>query len=144
MVNGQSNLSIKTTQSPMGELKIGLCSQVVFIWRVSFRDSLKHLCQFDKNMSHLMTKQTKWSVRPVKTQISLGIRPVWYELLLCAHWVAQDPIFLHADSEGSDQTGDAEADLNLRWRICHFVGFVMRWLNYGFQTYKLIAYLHFI
>ena len=32
-----------------------------------------HSCK----MSHLMTKQTKWPVRPVKTQISLGIRPVW-------------------------------------------------------------------
>ena len=44
------------------------------------------------------------SVRPAKTQISLGIRPVWSESLLCAHWVAKDPGFLHADSEDSDQT----------------------------------------
>ena len=29
------------------------------------------------NLSHLMTKPTKWYVRPAKTQISLGIRPVW-------------------------------------------------------------------
>ena len=28
-------------------------------------------------MSHLMTKPTKWCVRPAKTQISLGIFPVW-------------------------------------------------------------------
>ena len=27
-------------------------------------------------MSRLMTKPTKWYVRPAKTQISLGIRPV--------------------------------------------------------------------
>ena len=27
-------------------------------------------------MSHLVTKPTKWHVRPAKTQISLGIRPV--------------------------------------------------------------------
>ena len=33
-------------------------------------------------MSHLMTKPTKWSVRPVKTQTSLGICPVWSESLL--------------------------------------------------------------
>ena len=45
------------------------------------------------------------SVRPAKTQISLGIRPVWSESLLCAQWVAKDPSFLHADSEDSDQTG---------------------------------------
>ena len=45
------------------------------------------------------------SVRPAKTQISLGIRPVWSESSLCAQWVAKDPSFLHADSEDSDQTG---------------------------------------
>ena len=45
------------------------------------------------------------SMRPAKTQISLGIRPVWSESSLCAQWVAKDPSFLHADSEDSDQTG---------------------------------------
>ena len=30
-------------------------------------------------MSRLRTKPTKWHVRPAKTQISLGIRPVWSE-----------------------------------------------------------------
>ena len=44
-------------------------------------------------------KTNKVSVRPAKTQISLGIRPVWSESLLCAQWVAKDPRFLHADSE---------------------------------------------
>ena len=28
-------------------------------------------------LSRLTTKPTKWHVRPAKTQISLGIRPVW-------------------------------------------------------------------
>ena len=45
------------------------------------------------------------TVRPAKTQISLGICPVWSESSLCAQWVAKDPSFLHADSEDSDQTG---------------------------------------
>ena len=35
-------------------------------------------------MSHLMTKPTKWHVRPAKTQISLGILPVWLESSLSA------------------------------------------------------------
>ena len=35
-------------------------------------------------LSQGMTKPTKWSVRPAKTQISLGIRPVWSELELSA------------------------------------------------------------
>ena len=57
-------------------------------------------------MSLCMTKPTKWPVRPGKTQISLGIRPVWSESSLCAQWVAKDPRFLHAD---------AQADLSLHW-----------------------------
>ena len=36
------------------------------------------------NLSRLMTKPTKWHVHPAKTQISLGIRPVW-QSLRCPH-----------------------------------------------------------
>ena len=50
-------------------------------------------------------KTNKMAVRPAKTQINLGIRPVWSESSLCAQWVAKDPSFLHADSEDSDQSG---------------------------------------
>ena len=50
-------------------------------------------------------KTNKVTVRPAKTQISLGICPVWSESSLCAQRVAKDPSFLHADSEDSDQTG---------------------------------------
>ena len=57
------------------------------------------------HFSRLMTKPTKWHVRPAKTQISLGIHPVWSESSLCAEWVAKDPSFLHADREDSGQTG---------------------------------------
>ena len=52
-------------------------------------------------------KTNKMTVRPAKTQISLGIRPVWSESSLCAQCVAKDPNSLHADSEDSD--------LSLRW-----------------------------
>ena len=44
-------------------------------------------------------KTNKVSVRPAKTQISLGIRLLWSESSLCAQLVAKDPRFLHADSE---------------------------------------------
>ena len=51
-------------------------------------------------------------------------------LRLCAQWVAKVPV-LHADSEDSDQTGRMPG---LIWVFsgftCHFVGFVMRRLNY--------------
>ena len=50
-------------------------------------------------------KTNKMSVRPAKTQISLGVRSVWSESSLCAQWVAKDSGFLHVDSEDSDQTG---------------------------------------
>ena len=61
-----------------------------------------------------MTKPIKVSVRPAKTQISLGIR---------APWVAKDPSFLHADSEDADQTGRIQADLSLRWAHMPFCWF---------------------
>ena len=40
-----------------------------------------------------------WHDKTKKWQISLGIRPVWSESLLCAQWIAKDPRSLHADSE---------------------------------------------
>ena len=67
------------------------------------------------------------SVRPAKTQIRLGIRPVLSESSMCAKWVAKDPSFLHADSEDSDQTGRMpRLNCVFAGRTCHFVGFVMR------------------
>ena len=45
------------------------------------------------------------TARPAKTQISLGIHPVWSVSSLHTQWVAKDPRFLHADSKDSDQTG---------------------------------------
>ena len=52
-----------------------------------------------------LTKPTIWHMRPAKTQISLGSRPVWSKSLLCAQWVLKDPSFLHVDSKDFDQTG---------------------------------------
>ena len=50
-------------------------------------------------------KTNKMSVRPAKTQISLGIRPVWSESSLCAQWIAKGLRCLHVDSEDSGQAG---------------------------------------
>ena len=75
------------------------------------------LCSFPYEPHH--DKTNKMTVRPATTQISLGIRPVWSESLLCPQWVAKDPSLLHADSEDwSDWV----------FAGCHFVGFVMRQL----------------
>ena len=65
---------------------------------------LQQYCtQFIYELRH--DKIYKMSVCPAKTQISLGICPVWSESSLCAQWVAMDPRFLYADSKDSDQTG---------------------------------------
>ena len=65
-------------------------------------------------MSHLMTKPTKWHVCPAKTQISLGIRPVWSESSLSA-WRKLGSLATHwVHSEDSGQTGW----MPFRW-FCH-------------------------
>ena len=84
---------------------------------------------YRSNMTEAKFKTNKWHVRPAKSQISLGIRPVWSESSLCTQWVAKDQSFLHADSDDSDQTwlwsdwADAQADLRLRWEHMPFCWF---------------------
>ena len=60
-------------------------------------------------MSRSITKPTKSHERPAKTQISLGIRPVWIRVLT----------FLYADA---GRTG-----------VCDFVGFIVLRLNNSFR-----------
>ena len=80
----------------------------------------------DKTFEPGHDKTNKMSVCQGKTQISLGICPVWSESSLCTQSVAEDPMLLHADSKDSDQTGRMP---RLIWvfaeRTGHFVGFVM-------------------
>ena len=65
-------------------------------------------------------KTNKLSVRPAKTQISLGIRPVWSESSLSA-WRQLGSLAAHwAHREDSDQTG----------RTVILLVFVMSWLIY--------------
>ena len=49
------------------------------------------------NRSRSTTKPAQWPVRPASAQSD--------QSSLCASWVAQDPRFLHADREDSEQTG---------------------------------------
>ena len=60
---------------------------------------------FNSYLCRLMTKPTKWHVRPTKTQISLGIRPVWSESSLSAWRNLGHLTTYWAHSEDSDQTG---------------------------------------
>ena len=73
--------------------------------------------QFD--MSRCMTKPTKWLVHLPKTQIILGIRPVWSVF-------AVRLMRLHLDSEDSEDWSDW-ADLS-SLGACHFVHFAVLWL----------------
>ena len=73
-----------------------------------------------------------------RRQNSLGIRPVWSESSLCGLWVAKDRRYLHADSEGSDQTGRMPRLIRvLAGRTCHFVGFVMMRIKWLFSHHRL-------
>ena len=76
---------------------------------------------------HDKTKQL--AVRPAKTQISLGIRPVWLVFTVPTKkaWVLNYP--LSAQQRFWSDWTDAQADLSLRWAHSHFVGFVMRRLT---------------
>ena len=82
-----------------------------------------------------MTKSTKWSVHPAKTQISLGI-PDRSESWLCALWVAKNPMLLHADREDSDQTGWLPRLIRVfAGHTGHFVGFVvLQFKSYHFTV----------
>ena len=77
-----------------------------------------------------MTKPTKWPVRPAKTQINLGICPVWSELSLSAWRNIRSSVTNWVHNEDSDQTGQMPM---LIWVFAgltdQFFGFVMRWLS---------------
>ena len=76
-------------------------------------------------LSQRMTKPTKRHVRPAKTQISLGFRPVWSESSLSAWQKLRSSATHWVHSEDSDQTRRMPS---LIWvfagHTCHFVGFV--------------------
>ena len=83
-------------------------------------------------------KTNNVAVRPAKTQISLGICPVWSASSLSAwrklgslatHWAQQRRLW--------SDWADAQADLSLRWAHTHFVGFVMKRLIFYLSMFLL-------
>ena len=77
-------------------------------------------------MSSSMTKPAKWHEHPAKTQISLGICPVWSESSLSAQ---RNLGTLWAHREDSSDWANAQADLGLRWvhmSLCWFCHAVTR------------------
>ena len=81
------------------------CDCYHLIAKLGFGFSRKTAMKVIRTFEPRHDKTNKVTVRPAKTQISLGIHPVWSESSLYAKWVAKDPSFLHGDSEDSDQTG---------------------------------------
>ena len=70
---------------------------------------------FSSGLNRSKMTSAKWHVHPAKTQISLGIRPVWSESSLSA-WRKLRSLAIHrADSEDSDQTGHTVILLVLSW-----------------------------
>ena len=65
------------------------------------------------HLRRLVTKPTKWHVRPVKTQISLGICPVWsvFAVHMKKAWVLSYP--LSAQQRLWSDWADVQADLSL-------------------------------
>ena len=86
-------------------------------------------------MSRIVTKPTKWHVRPAKTQISLDIRPVWSESSLSA-WRKLGSLAIHwAHSE----------DYIVGWT--YIVGFtdtyIFLWPIMACQTLHYSMFLYF-
>ena len=91
----------------------------ILVYHILVANSL-HVC---KAFEPPHDKTNKMTVRSVKTQISLGNRPVWSESSLRAQWVAMDPSFLHAGSKDWSDWVDAQADLSLCWVHMSFCWF---------------------
>ena len=79
-------------------------------------------------------------MRLAKSQISLGICPVWSESSLSAWRVLSYP--LGALRRLWSDWVDAQADLSLGWTHNHFVGFGMRWLKYWLIFISVIVVWH--
>ena len=82
-------------------------------------DTYKH------HLSRLVTKPTKWPLRPVKTQISLRIHPVRSETSLSA-WRNIGSLATHwGHCKDCSDWVDAQADLNLCW--AHIILLAVSW-----------------
>ena len=87
-------------------------------WFKSFDDHLESYSVYDPPHD----KTNKMTVRPAKTQIRLGIRPVWSHSSLCVKWVAKDPSFPSGCPDWSESSLGAHASLLvLSWGGPYFI-----------------------
>ena len=110
----------------------GSCSWLVGKCSVINVKVLQYTCTVAQNykISERKTKSTKWHMHPVKTQISLGISPIWSESLLSASrrfGSLKQPIKHTAKTlvRLSGCPGWSESALGTG----HSVGFFMLWLK---------------
>ena len=83
---------------------------------------------------------SKWAASwQKKIQISLGVCLVWSESSFCAQWVAEDPMFFHANSEDSDQTGRMPG-WSESWRGAKVILLVLSWDGSNIQYQWKICY----
>ena len=72
-------------------------------------------------------KTNKMAFAPSEDSDQPGTPRLIRVFAVCAQWVAEDPVLLHADSEDSDQTGRMHRLICVfAGRNGHFVGIVMR------------------
>ena len=100
----QNDVSVQYLGNGLNEVDPSLYRYMHWYWQDVESVIMLHV-RFQLNLSRLMTKPTKWHVRPAKTPISLGIRPVWSESSLSARRKLGSLATQWAHSEDSDQTG---------------------------------------
>ena len=97
-------------------------------------------CKYKAHLSRLMTKPTKWHVRPAQTQISLGIRPVRSESSLSGRKIIGSSANHWAHCEDWSDWADGQADLSLRWAhmsFCWFCHEAAHLVLFWFKAYKI-------
>ena len=110
-----------------------------WLWRVLYNEDMHptelqifqpHYDSTSPNVNEPPHDKTNKHVRPVKTQTSLGIHPIWSESLLSA-WRKLGFLAIHwAHSEDSDQTGRMPRLIRVfAGRTCQYVGFVTKRLK---------------
>ena len=127
-----------------------MTEQYFLIWKWDYHSfylmNYFHLSRKAKThirLSRLMTKPTKWHVHPVKTQISLDIRPVWPESSLSA-WRKFGSLATHwAYSKDSGQTGQMP---RLKWAFsgCTVILLVLTWGDSDCSSLSLFTMQNFI
>ena len=79
----------------LSKLGVAFVCQCYLSWRIYAQvNNNSVMSSYCQQMSHLTTKPTKWHVHQAKTQISLGICPVWSVFAACMKkaWVHSYPL----------------------------------------------------